>query len=168
MGTDDGLIQVSEDGGQTWRRAGELPDTGSHVYINHLLADRFDRDVVYAVADMHKFGIFAPYVFKSTNRGRSWRSLRGDLPDRHVVWRLAQDHEQADLLFAGTEFGVFVALDGGERWYPLAGAAPTIAVRACSSMSRLMDTRPCAGVYLIALPTRFSSACRSMSRSANT
>jgi photosystem II stability/assembly factor-like uncharacterized protein len=129
VGTDDGLIQVSEDGGATWSRCGELPGTGSHVYINDLKADRFDRDVVYAVADMHKFGDFAPYVFKSTNGGKSWKSITGDLPDRHVVWRLVQDHVEPRLLFVGTEFGVFASLDGGQRWHPLSGGAPTIPFR---------------------------------------
>ena len=112
--------------------------------------------MVYAVADMHKFGIFAPYVFKSTNRGRSWRSLRGDLPDRHVVWRLAQDHERRDLLFAGTEFGVFVTLDGGERWHPLAGAAPTIAVRDLAIQEREDD--------LVAPPSAAASWCSTTTR----
>ncbi len=139
VGTDDGLLQVSEDGGQTWRRGGDLPDVPEHVYINHVLADRFDRETVYAVADAHKLGDLAPYVFRSTDRGRSWRAITGDLPDRHVVWRLAQDHVQPDLLFAGTEFGVFVTLDGGERWLELTGNAPTIAFRDLAIQTREND-----------------------------
>jgi len=129
VGTDDGLLQVSADGGRTWRRCGDLPGAPEYAYVNDVKADRFDRETVYAVVDAHKLGDFAPYVFKSTNRGRSWRAIAGDLPDRHLVWRLVQDHEQADLLFVGTEFGVFASLDGGERWLPLKGGAPTIAFR---------------------------------------
>ncbi|MBD3219735.1 glycosyl hydrolase [bacterium] len=139
VGTDDGLVQVSEDGGATWREAGRLPGVGSHVYINDLKADRFDRDVVYAVADMHKFGDFAPYVFRSTDRGRSWQSIAGDLPARHVVWRLIQDHVEPRLLFVGTEFGVFASLDGGERWQALSGGAPTIPFRDLAIQTREDD-----------------------------
>lgn len=129
VGTDDGLIQVSEDGGATWRRAKQLPGVSDHVYINDLVCDRFRRDVVYAVADMHKFGEFAPYVFVSENRGKSWKRITEGLPERHVVWRLVQDHVDPELLFVGTEFGVYTSLDGGRRWRPLWGGAPTIAVR---------------------------------------
>jgi len=129
VGTDDGLIQVSEDGGATWRQAKGLPGVSDHVYINDLTCDRFDRDVVYAVADGHKFGDFTPHVFRSDNRGKSWRRISDDLPARHVVWRLVQDHVQPGLLFVGTEFGVFASLDSGEHWRKLGGGAPTIAVR---------------------------------------
>ncbi|MEZ4388127.1 MAG: glycosyl hydrolase [Candidatus Krumholzibacteriia bacterium] len=139
VGTDDGLIQVSEDGGKTWRQAKALPGCGTHAYINDLKADRFQRDVVYAVADQHKFGDFAPYLFKSTDRGRSWTSLRANLPDRHLVWRLVQDHVDPRLLFVGTEFGVFVSLDGGGRWRALSGAAPTVPVRDLAIQEREDD-----------------------------
>lgn len=128
-GTDDGLIQVSEDGGATWRQAGKPSGLPDHFYVNDLLADRFDRRTVYAVIDLHKTGDFRPLIFKSTNAGKSWRSISGDLPERHIVWRLAQDTEQPGLLFAGTEFGVFVTVDGGRQWVKLQGGMPNIPVR---------------------------------------
>ncbi len=129
IGTDDGLIHVTEDGGATWREAGRPPKVSSHPYVNHLLADRFDRGTVYAVLDEHKYGDFTPLVFKSTNAGKSWKPITEGLPDRHIVWRLAQDHVNRNLLFAGTEFGVFTSLDGGESWLKLGGGFPTIPVR---------------------------------------
>lgn len=79
--------------------------------------------------DDHKNGDFSPYLIKSTDRGESWTLISEDLPDRHLVWRVIQDHEKQDLLFAGTEFGVYFTVDGGENWQELSGGVPTIAFR---------------------------------------
>jgi photosystem II stability/assembly factor-like uncharacterized protein len=130
-GSDDGVIAVTEDGGQSWRRVllEELPDAPEAAFVNDVLADRHDPDRVYAVLDNHKEGDFAPYLYRSEDRGRSWTSIRGDLPDRHVLWSLVQDHENPELLFVGTEFGIFFTIDGGERWIQLSGGVPTIPFR---------------------------------------
>ena len=127
-GTDDGLIQVSEDGGANWQRVdvAGIPD-GS--FVNDVKADLYDVDTVYAAFSNDKAGDFAPYLVKSTDRGRTWRSMAGDLPDRHLVWRIVQDHEKQDLFFAGTEFGIFFSIDGGTQWIKLTGNAPTIPFR---------------------------------------
>ncbi len=140
-GTDDGLIQVSEDGGSNWRavEAGSLPGLSETAFINDIKADLHDVDTVYAVFDDHKNGDFAPYVYKSIDRGRSWRSIVGDLPERHLVWRLVQDHVNADLLFLGTEFGVFTSVDGGDHWVKLSGSAPTIPFRDLAIQKREND-----------------------------
>ncbi len=130
VGTDDGLVQVSEDAGGHWRQAADLPGEGlARFFVNDVKADRFDADVVYVAADRHKEGDYAPYLFKSADRGRSWTSLAAGLPPRHLVWRIIQDHVQPGLLFAGTEFGAFVSLDGGARWLKLGGGMPVIPVR---------------------------------------
>jgi photosystem II stability/assembly factor-like uncharacterized protein len=129
VGTDDGLIQVSEDGGETWRREDALPGVDEFFFVNDIKADLHDADTVYVVVDHHKEGDFAPYVLKSTNRGRSWTHIGLGLPERHIVWRLVQDHVDPDLLFVGTEFGVFFTVDGGRRWVKLAGGAPNIPFR---------------------------------------
>jgi len=128
-GTDDGLIQVTEDGGATWRQAGTVPGVPATAFVNNLRADLHDVDTVYAVLDNHKTGDFAPYVVKSTDRGRTWSSITGDLPDRHIVWRIVQDHVNPSLLFVGTEFGIFFTLDGGGKWIELEGGVPNIAFR---------------------------------------
>ncbi len=128
-GTDDGRVQVSEDGGANWRAVDRLPGVPDGFFVNDIKADLFDADTVYVVVDDHKSGDFAPYILKSTNRGRSWRSISGDLPDRHLVWRLVQDHVNPQLLFAGTEFGVFFTVDGGGHWTKLAGGVPNISFR---------------------------------------
>jgi hypothetical protein len=130
-GTDDGLIQVSEDGGNSWRKVevASLPDVPATAFVNDLKADLFDADTVYAALDDHKSGNLRPFLLKSTDRGRTWRSIAGDLPDRHLVWRVVQDHVKPDLLFAGTEFGIFFTTNGGGRWTRLGGGVPTISFR---------------------------------------
>jgi photosystem II stability/assembly factor-like uncharacterized protein len=138
-GTDDGRVQVSENGGESWRAIDRLPDVPDGFFVNDIKADLFDADTVYVVVDDHKSGDFSPYIFKSTNRGRSWRSISADLPARHLVWRLVQDHVNPRLLFAGTEFGVFFTVDGGARWTRLAGGAPNIAFRDLAIQKREND-----------------------------
>ena len=128
-GTDDGLIQITVDGGANWRTIDSLPRVPDRFFVNDIKADLFDEDTVYVVVDDHKSGDFSPYVLKSTNRGRSWQSIAGNLPERHVLWRLVQDHEKPDLLFLGTEFGVFFTVNGGDTWTKLKGGTPNIPFR---------------------------------------
>lgn len=130
-GTDDGLIQVTEDGGENWRRieVGDLPGVPENAFVNDIKADLHDANTVYVALDNHKYGDFAPYLLKSTDRGRSWTSLAGDLPERHLVWRLVQDHVDPQLLFVATEFGVFFSKTGGSDWIKIKGGVPTISFR---------------------------------------
>ena len=138
-GTDDGRIQVSEDGGGSWRAIDALPGVPEDFFVNDIKADLFDADTVYVVVDDHKQGDFSPYVLKSTNRGRSWTSLVGDLPARHVCWRLVQDHVKPELLFLGTEFGVFFSVDAGQHWTKLQGGVPNIPFRDLAIQRREND-----------------------------
>ncbi len=129
VGTDDGLIQVSEDGGTDWRVSGELPALADDAFINDVEASRHDPDSVFAVADAHKNGDYTPYLFESADRGRSWRSIRGDLPDGTIAWTIEQDHVNPNLLFLGTEYGIYVTLNRGENWHKFTKDVPTIAFR---------------------------------------
>jgi len=138
-GTDDGLIQVSEDGGTNWRTTDSLPGVPDNFFVNDIKADLHDADTVYVVVDDHKSGDFSPYVLKSENRGRSWRSIASNLPDRHVLWRLVQDHVNPGLLFLGTEYGVFFSVDGGGGWTKLSGGTPNIAFRDLAIQQREND-----------------------------
>jgi photosystem II stability/assembly factor-like uncharacterized protein len=140
-GTDDGLIQITEDGGTNWRRVevGGLPDVPKTAFVNDIKADLHDANTVYIALDNHKFGDFNPYVFKSTNRGKSWRSIKGNIPERTLVWRVVQDHVKPDLLFAGTEFGVYFTIDGGGHWVKLTGDVPTISFRDLAIQRREND-----------------------------
>ncbi len=128
-GTDDGLIQVTEDGGKSWRKIDGVQGVPERTYVSRLEASVADPDTVYAAFDNHKMGDFTPYVFVSRDRGRTWSSIRGDLPDREVVYALAQDDVQPKLLFAGTEFGLYATVDEGAHWVQLKGGFPTIQVR---------------------------------------
>ena len=130
-GTDDGIIQVSENGGESWTKVnvGDIRGIPETAFVNDVRADLHDANTVYAALDNHKYGDFSPYLIKSTNRGKSWTSISGNLPDRHLVWRMVQDHVDKDLLFAATEFGVFFTTDGGKEWVQLKGGAPTISFR---------------------------------------
>ncbi|RMH30383.1 MAG: glycosyl hydrolase [Planctomycetota bacterium] len=127
-GTDDGLIHVSENGGGDWRRIEAFPTVPDMTYVSYLFADRHDADTVYAAFDNHKNGDFSPYLLKSTDRGVTWRSVAGDLPERNTVYAVDQDTERPGLLFVGTEFGAYYTNDGGAHWHKIAGL-PTIAVR---------------------------------------
>ena len=130
-GTDDGLIHVSEDGGGSWRKieVGSLPGVPKTAFVNDLRADLHDADTVYVALDNHKYGDFSPYLLVSRNRGRSWKTIVEGIPERHLVWRMVQDHVQADLLFAATEFGVFASVDAGKHWEALGAGMPTISIR---------------------------------------
>jgi photosystem II stability/assembly factor-like uncharacterized protein len=129
VGTDDGLIQVTENGGADWRRIEQFPGVPELSYVSALVASRHDADTVYAAIDNHKSGDFKPYILMSADRGRSWISVAGDLPDRNIVLSLAEDHVKAGLLLAGTEFGVYFTVDRGQHWIRLKGGIPTISVR---------------------------------------
>jgi photosystem II stability/assembly factor-like uncharacterized protein len=128
-GTDDGRIHVTENGGESWRAIERLPGITEDFFVNDIKADLHDVDTVYVVVDDHKSGDFTPYIFKSTNRGGTWTLISESLPERHVVWRIVQDHERPGLLFAATEFGVFFTIDGGGQWVKLAGGVPVISFR---------------------------------------
>jgi photosystem II stability/assembly factor-like uncharacterized protein len=138
-GTDDGLIQVTEDGGRHWRRIEYFPGIPDHTYVADLKASVHDVNTVFAVFNNHKQGDFKPYLLKSEDRGHTWVSLSGDLPERHVAWAIQQDPVQEDLLFAGTEFGLFFTLDGGGHWIQLKGGMPTIAIRDLEIQARECD-----------------------------
>ncbi|MFQ5669513.1 MAG: glycosyl hydrolase [Acidobacteriota bacterium] len=128
-GTDDGLIQVSGDGGRSWRRIARFPGVPEMASVSDIEASLHEPDTVYVTFDNHKSADFKPYVLKSADRGHRWTSVSGDLPGRGSVHSLKEDHVHPGLLFAGTEFGVYFTQDGGRRWIQLEGGLPTIAVR---------------------------------------
>jgi hypothetical protein len=139
IGTDDGLIQVTEDGGDTWRKRDSFPGVPDRTYVNEVLASQHDSGTVYAAFNNHKNGDFKPYVLKSTDTGRSWSPIASNLPERGSVYALAEDHVNPALLFAGTEFGIFVSIDGGGHWKQMKAGLPTIAVRDIAIQQREND-----------------------------
>lgn len=139
VGTDDGLVQVSENGGGSWRKEASFPGVPDMSYVSHLSASSKQADVVYASFQNYKKGDFKPYVLRSGDRGKTWTSIAGDLPARGSVYTVVDDPVDETLLFAGTEFGIFFTKDGGAHWIQLKGGIPTIAVRDIAIQKRESD-----------------------------
>ena len=129
VGTDDGLVQVTEDGGETWREIASLPGVPDTSFVHDVEASLHDPDAVFAVVNNFKRGDYRPYVLKSEDRGRSWTAITGGLPDNSPSFSIVQDHVEPDLLFLGAEFGAFVSVDGGQSWMEFDSGLPTIPVR---------------------------------------
>ncbi|MFT6810275.1 MAG: photosystem II stability/assembly factor-like uncharacterized protein [Saprospiraceae bacterium] len=130
-GTDDGIIQVTENGGQQWRKIelnaiNGVPNT---AFVNDIKADLHNESTVYVSLDNHKYGDYKPYFIKSTDKGVTWKSYINNLPEKGMVWRMIQDHIDPNLLFLATEFGIYFSNTGGENWTKLKGGVPTISFR---------------------------------------
>ncbi len=130
-GSDDGIIQYTKDGGSSWTKmtVDKLPDTPTTAFVNDIKADLHDENTAYVALDNHKFGDYKPYLFKTTDGGKKWKSITEGLPDHTLVWRLVQDHVNKDLLFLATEYGVYVSLNQGGEWHKFSNGLPTISVR---------------------------------------
>ena len=138
-GTDDGLIQITENGGQTWTKKSSFPGVPANTYVNMVLPSQHDENIIYACFNDHKRGNFKPYVYKSTNKGASWVSITSNLPVRGHSFAIAEDHVDANLLFVGTEFGVFFTNNGGKSWKQLKSGLPITAVRDIAIQKREND-----------------------------
>ncbi len=128
-GTDDGLVHVTADDGGNWKTYESFPGVPAKTYVNALTPSLHNEGTVYAAFNNHKNGDFKPYVLKSTNNGSSWISITGNLPERGSVYSIVEDHINPNLLFVGTEFGLFFTVDGGTEWMQLKGGLPTVAIR---------------------------------------
>jgi hypothetical protein len=129
VGTDDGVISITEDAGKTWSQVKSFPGVPANSYVSDILADKFDENVVYATFNNHKRDDFKPYVLKSANKGKTWKPISEGLPVNGSAWTLEQDFVNPDLLFLGTEFSAFFSIDGGQGWVKLSSGLPDIAVR---------------------------------------
>ena len=138
-GTDDGLLQITEDGGKNWRKVEDFPGVPKWTYVTDIFASPRDVNTVFVTFNDWQRGNFAPYILKSTDRGRTFTSITGNLPAKHDVWAVIQDHVAGDLLFAGTEFGVFASFDGGKAWTQLKGNMPVAQVRDMAVQKQYSD-----------------------------
>jgi photosystem II stability/assembly factor-like uncharacterized protein len=138
-GTDDGLLQVTEDGGKNWRRVEDFPGVPKWSYVSDVFASPRDAGTVFVAFNNWQRGDYKPYLLKSTDRGRTFTNITGNLPDRHDVWAVIQDHVNGNLLFAGTEFGVYFSVDGGQRWIQLKGGMPVAQARDMTVQKREND-----------------------------
>lgn len=127
-GTDDGLIQVSENGGGAWRKVESIAGVPDTSFVAYITASPHDANVVYAAINNFKRGDFKPYIVRSGDRGRTWKVISSNLPERGPTHVVREDPVKPGLLFVGTEFGVFVSFDDGARWQAMRGGLPTVAV----------------------------------------
>lgn len=137
-GTDDGLIQVTEDGGKSWRKAENFPGVPKYAYVSDVFPSRFDENVVYATFNNIQSDDFNAYVLMSNDKGLSWTSIAANLP-KETVHTIAQDFVNPNLLFVGTEFSFFTSVDGGKIWTKLSAGLPDIAVRDIAIQEREHD-----------------------------
>ncbi len=131
VGTDDGYIQSTKNGGKTWEKinVSRLEGVPERAYVNDIKADFFDENTVYVAIDAHKQGDYTPYLFVSKNGGKTWKRITKGITEKNYVWRIVQDHVNPDLLFIGTEFGIYFSLNGGTSWKQLKDGLPTISFR---------------------------------------
>jgi photosystem II stability/assembly factor-like uncharacterized protein len=129
VGTDDGLLWVTRDGGANWNKMDKLPTVPERSYVHQVIASQYDIQTAYVCFNHHRYGDFKPYLLKTSDGGKSWKSIAANLPERGSVYTIAEDHVDQNLLFCGTEFGVYFSPDAGENWVQLKSGVPTIAVR---------------------------------------
>jgi photosystem II stability/assembly factor-like uncharacterized protein len=139
VGTDDGLIQVTEDDGANWNKISKFANVPETTYVADIFASRHDANVVYAVFNNHKNADFKPYVAKSTDKGKTWVSISSNIPDNEPAWTIEEDTENPNLLFVGTEFSLYFTIDGGKNWIEHKPGMPTIAVRDLDIQERESD-----------------------------
>ena len=140
-GTDDGIIQYTKDGGANWTKmtVDKLPDMPASGFVNDIKVDLHNDQVAYVALDNHKYGDYSPYLYKTSNGGKSWKSITNGIPDGTLIWRLVQDHVNPNLLFLATEYGVYVSLNQGDKWHKFSTGLPTISVRDLAIQKREND-----------------------------
>lgn len=138
-GTDDGLIQISRDGGQNWTKSTWGSLAPERTYVADVFASQHDSETFYAVLNNHKEGDFKPYVIKTTDTGKTWKLITKGLSSPQVAWSIVEDHETPDLLFLATEYGLFASLNAGDSWTQLKGKLPTMAFRDLEIQKREND-----------------------------
>ena len=138
-GTDDGLIQVSEDDGNTWRKVEGIAGIPRLAYVSDLFASPHNENTVFAVFNNHKYGDYNPYFLRSDDKGKTWKSISSNLKADDFGWTIVQDHIAENLLFAGTEYGLYFSLDGGNQWIQFKSGIPTIAIRDLEIQKREND-----------------------------
>ncbi len=139
VGTDDGVIQITENTGESWQKITRFKGVPEYTYVSDILASKHDENIVFASFDNRKRDDFTPYILKSTDKGKTWKSISNNLPKNGTVHTLEQDHKNPDLLFAGTEFGVFYSNNAGAKWTQLKEGIPAISVRDMTIQKREND-----------------------------
>src|SRR4029077_3779778 len=132
VGTDDGNVQLTRNAGKTWTNVvGNVPNLPKNSWVSWVEASRYDAGTAYATFDRHSFGDIAPWVYRTTDFGKTWtRIVSPDQGVRGYAHVIKEDTVSRSLLFVGTEFGLWISLDGGARWAEFKGSDfPSVAVR---------------------------------------
>lgn len=130
IGTDDGNIQFTRDDGANWTNVlTNIKGVPAQLWVSRVESSHFDKGTCYVVFDGHRSDIFKPFVFKTTDFGKTWENITSNLPDGGCIHVIREDHRNKNLLFVGTEFGVFASINGGKKWTRLMNGMPTVAVR---------------------------------------
>lgn len=127
-GSDDGVIAVSEDGGERWHRVERLPGVPEGTYVSRVIASHHAEPRFYATLDGHRENDFRPYVIRSDDAGRTWTPIHSNLPPSGSVHVIREHPRNPDLLFVGTEFGAFATLNGGASWHRISNGLPAVPV----------------------------------------
>ena len=129
VGTDDGNVQVSRNGGVDWENVrANIPGIPEKIWVSRVEASHFDEATAYVTFDNHRYDDYTPYVFETTDYGKSWTSIASNLPDGGSVYVIREDFRNPNLLFVGTEFAVYASVDGGASWARIMRDMPTVAV----------------------------------------
>jgi photosystem II stability/assembly factor-like uncharacterized protein len=128
VGTDDGLIQVSGDGGGSWQALESFPGVPELAQVSRLVLSAHDAQTIYAAFTAHEDFDFRPLLLRSTDLGTTWTSIVGDLPADEPIRAFTEHPRNPELLFVGTEFGVYVTFNGGQSWHSLKGNLPTVPI----------------------------------------
>lgn len=138
-GTDDGVISMTEDNGANWSQVKSFPGVPQYTYVSDIQACKHDANYVFAAFQNIKMDDFKPYLFMSADKGKTWKSIAGNLPENQSIHSIQQDHKNPKLLFVGTELGIYFTINGGEHWVKLKAGIPTIAVRDIAIQEREND-----------------------------
>jgi photosystem II stability/assembly factor-like uncharacterized protein len=128
VGTDDGNIQVTINGGKSWTNVRGNLQGPPRLWVSRITASRFQEGTAYVTLDGHRSDNFQPWVFKTTDYGKTWQSLAATLPRNEPVYVITEDYKNPKLLFLGTEFGAYYTTNGGTSWVKLRGGLPTVPV----------------------------------------
>jgi hypothetical protein len=128
VGSGDGLIHYTTDAGKTWVNSLSVSDLPDYVRVHQIIASKYDKLVAYAACHNFSDGDYKPYLLKTTNGGNSWFSINSNLPEKGSTYTIAEDHVDSDLLFVGTQFGVYYTNTGGKEWISFKNGMPAIGV----------------------------------------
>ncbi|MGD8537953.1 MAG: hypothetical protein PVI66_04460 [Candidatus Aminicenantes bacterium] len=129
VGTDDGNLQVSKDGGKTWNNVvNKVRGLPQYTYVTRVVASQHKEDTAYATFDGHRNDDFRPFVFRTRDQGETWRNISSNLPIGSIVNVIREHHTNPNLLFVGTERGVYFSIDQGATWTMFRGNLPMVPV----------------------------------------